>query len=873
MFNMVRVPLMIEKNIAIPVLLTCQDWQGRSRNTLNQYLSRKLTIRFRILPATGETMRRISGLFFIAVALLCTQLQAAAPRLTNVLPRGVQRGIESKVTLYGSNLKDAEELMIYDSGIEVVSLTPPEDEKQIGRQLIATLKVKEDCRLGTARMRVRTRTGLTDLQNVHVGALPIAEEKEPNTDFAVPQVIQKNTTIHGRIDREDVDYYQIEAKQGERISVEVFGMRLGFSGGGNYFDPFVSIMDEKRFELAVSDDTPLVWNDAVASVIAPADGKYIVQIRDSAYNGDGRAYYLAHIGNFPRPRAVIPSGGKPGETLTVTFLGDVSGPITREVTLPTEADDRFGLDIQDDLGVAPSTQAFRVTDLESVVEQEPNNDRTKATAGVGPGAFNGIISEPKDIDFFKFNAKKGQQLEVEVYARRIRTGLDPVVYIYDANGKQIVANDDSRGPDSYVRFNPPADGEYTVAVRDHLQNGHETYAYRIEMKPIAPALTAVPIEFSRYVQPQIIIPQGAGSGVVATISRQNIGGPVNFRGEDLPAGVHIECPEGWRPGGSMPVVFYAAADAPVAGKYSTVHTYLDDPNQKDKIVAGPLMQKILMIRGRNNQRVWEESITRMPIIVTDKAPFKVWIEKPSVPLVRGGSMNLLVKCEKDEGWDEDISVLLLQNPSGVNSSRSVKIPKGKTEASIPLNAAGNAAVAETPISLRCIAKVGDGNIELCTPFVPIRVEEQYVTLEFAQAAVEQGSETAIAIKVKKRKDFEGEAEVTLLGLPANTEVQPMKLTKDQPEIIFSIKATEKTPPGMSKNVFCRVMIPENGATILHNLGTGRLRVDKPLPPKKDAPPKPKPKPVEKKPVVKKPLSRLEMLRLEQKERAEAEAGK
>ena len=61
---------------------------------------------------------------------------------------------------------------------------------------------------------------------------------------------------------------------------------------------------------------------------------------------------------------------------------------------------------------------------------------------------------------------------------------------------------------------------------------------------------------------------------------------------------------------------------------------------------------------------------------------------------------------------------------------------------------------------------------------------------------------------------------------------------------------------------------EAGITILHNLGTGRLQIDKPLPPKKDQP-KATPKPVAKAAPTEKPLSRLERLRLEQKQRVEA----
>ena len=53
---------------------------------------------------------------------------------------------------------------------------------------------------------------------------------------------------------EDVDYYAVEAKKGQRLSVEVEGLRLGES----FFDPSVAIMDTNRFVLAAADDTPLL---------------------------------------------------------------------------------------------------------------------------------------------------------------------------------------------------------------------------------------------------------------------------------------------------------------------------------------------------------------------------------------------------------------------------------------------------------------------------------------------------------------------------------------------------------------------------------------------------------------------------------------
>ena len=65
----------------------------------------------------------------------------------------------------------------------------------------------------------------------------------------------------------------------------------------------------------VSDDAALVWRDGFTSIIAPEDGKYIIQVRESAYAGNGGCLYRLHVGNFPRATAVMPAGGKPGETV------------------------------------------------------------------------------------------------------------------------------------------------------------------------------------------------------------------------------------------------------------------------------------------------------------------------------------------------------------------------------------------------------------------------------------------------------------------------------------------------------------------------------------------------------------------------------
>ena len=149
------------------------------------------------------------------------------------------------------------------------------------------------------------------------------EEKEPNNEFLTPQKIPLNCTVHGVANNEDVDYFAVEAKKGQRISVEIEGMRLGTT----FFDPYIAILDSKRFELATSDDTALLKQDGCLSIVAPADGTYIVMVRETSYRGNGACQYRLHVGTFPRPMAVVPAGGKLGEEVELRFIGDATGEI------------------------------------------------------------------------------------------------------------------------------------------------------------------------------------------------------------------------------------------------------------------------------------------------------------------------------------------------------------------------------------------------------------------------------------------------------------------------------------------------------------------------------------------------------------------
>ncbi|MCH2599264.1 MAG: PPC domain-containing protein, partial [Pirellulales bacterium] len=240
-------------------------------------------------------MRRLSPRT-VTLALLSAMLliftsvsHASSPALSIITPRNVQRGVENTIIFNGARLADAEEILFYSPGFDVVELTP-----EAGKAT-AKVNIAADCRLGEHVAHVRCKSGLTEYRTFWVGPFPAAAEVEPNSSFEAPQKIELNTTVHGVVTNEDVDYYAVELKAGQRISAEIEAMRLGTT----LFDPYIAIIDAKRFELSADDDTPLTKQDAVASAVAKEDGTYYVMVRESSYAGNGNCRYNLHVGTFP----------------------------------------------------------------------------------------------------------------------------------------------------------------------------------------------------------------------------------------------------------------------------------------------------------------------------------------------------------------------------------------------------------------------------------------------------------------------------------------------------------------------------------------------------------------------------------------------
>jgi hypothetical protein len=789
-----------------------------------------------------------------------------SPELSRVEPRGGKLGSEVQIQLYGSRLNDPQELLLYHKGLTVKSLTPSED----GKSVKAIITIAPDAPLGEHPMRLRCKGGLTYMRTFWVGQFPTVMEarsedkkRDLNNTFKEPQKVDLNVTVQGVADREDDDYYQVQCKKGQRLSVEVEAMRLGRV----MFDPYIAILDKNRFELAVNDDSPLLKRDCAASIIIPEDGPYTVVIRESSYEGNTASQYRIHIGTFPRPRAIFPPAAKPGEAVEFTFIGDAKGDLKKKIEVGDQA---FAAFIEDGGQSSPSGNSVHISPLDYLNETEPNENYKQAyplkNPPKAPIAFHGILSSNDDKDWFRFQAKKGEKLRFQVLARQLRSPLDSLISIRQAaDNKYLIANDDQTGgiPDSRLDYEIPADGEYVLEVRDQLKRGGPDFVYRIEIQNRAPLISATLPKADRVdtqKHKMIHVPRGNRLAIVPNIARSNIGCDINFHAPKLPEGISVKSHTVPRSLSNFPILFEATADAPIKGALYSFE--IEDPKTKLK---GPFTEKISHLYVNNQGDYHITDTEKISIAVIEEAPFHLELFAPPVPLVRNGTMTLKITANRAKDFNKKIKVKLPWKPPGIGAPNEVEIPEGKNEVSLVLNANSDAPINDWKILVTGESVTADGTVRVSSQFAELKISEPFVNLTIAMAATNPGKNTSVVATVDHLEPFTGEARVILHALPHGVKSNEKKITATSAEVTFPLEVAEDARKGKHANLFCQVIITKNGHPIPHNVGQGgTLRIDPPPPaPKKKPETKATPVKTEQKEAPEKPLSRLEQLRQSQ----------
>jgi hypothetical protein len=137
------------------------------------------------------------------------------------------------------------------------------------------------------------------------------------------------------------------------------------------------------------------------------------------------------------------------------------------------------------LGVSSIGQLVVVEDP-VVQENGDNNVLSKANAVPVPGVASGRIEAAEDVDYFKFHAETSTTFTFEVLCARLQDKIhdlqkhaDPILTLFDAEGRELAANDDFYFADPLLTYTFTKAGDYFIQVRDSKYDGDPRWAYAL----------------------------------------------------------------------------------------------------------------------------------------------------------------------------------------------------------------------------------------------------------------------------------------------------------------------------------------------------------------------------------------------------------
>jgi hypothetical protein len=613
-----------------------------------------------------------------------------APVLQPPVPLGIQRGTTLDLTLTGTNLADPTAVWTNLPGR--VSIPADGKNGKDPTKFVAKVEVAKDAPLGIYGIRVATLRGMSNMRLFCVDDLPQVMEVATNHTVATAQPVAFPCVVVGLADAEATDYFKVTVTAGQRVSFEVVGRRLG-----SVFDPQLTLYDKTGRELfgGYNNDAPGLQTDSRLTYVFKAAGEYVLGLRDVSYRGGGDFHYRLRIGDFPCVTTPIPLAVKRGSKTPVNFTGTMTeGVAPVEVTAPTD----------------PQTQAVWVTprganglngwpvmltlsDLDEVVEQEPNNEPAKANRVPVPGAVTGRLLEKGDIDHYVLPLKKGTGYRIEAHTSEHHSPTEVYMTLRDAKGMaQLAATNPAMPP--RLAFTPPADGDFILTV-EHIHGwGGPDEVYRVTVVPNDPGFDLVlPTD-------RLDVPPGGAAGVPVYLTRQGYAGAIELSvvgatgvtgtatigaGTAPPPNVAaatlvLTAGAGEAPG---PRVFRIAAKATINGKAVTQFVSVRNP----------------VSQGLGNLPVPPRTLIHdLALAITEKPPFLLAVKFDQPSTAPGAPAAITVTATRAAGFTGEIAITAVGMPPNVAPALK-NIPANMNEVKAQFNLAPNAPLGQFPITI------------------------------------------------------------------------------------------------------------------------------------------------------------------------------
>ena len=126
-----------------------------------------------------------------------------------------------------------------------------------------------------------------------------------------------------------------------------------------------------------------------------------------------------------------------------------------------------------------SSRAFSVGTLPEVTQAKPNQSLATAMNLKVNSLCNSVMS-PRAVDFYSFEAQKGQRIIVDCASKGIDSKLEAVLVIGDAAGRDLLVE---RGS-GLLDFTVPQDGRYVIKVHELTYQGGHDHFYRMAVREL-----------------------------------------------------------------------------------------------------------------------------------------------------------------------------------------------------------------------------------------------------------------------------------------------------------------------------------------------------------------------------------------------------
>ncbi|MXY28798.1 hypothetical protein F4Y59_11625 [Candidatus Poribacteria bacterium] len=422
------------------------------------------------------------------------------PRLNSLFPAGGQLGTTVEIAIQGSDLEDAHTLIIEgDPGITAQlhagggevddthkpvfeancgqchelrspnnrSMTPAQWQATVQRMvtekgaeigteaqtqivayltsaaranagLTAELTIAPDAPVGLREVRIVGKHGTSTAWPFEVTQIPDVVETESNNTPEAATTIELPSLINGVINPGgDADYYVFEGMQGQRCIFSVKAYRLN-NISQQFFNPTIAIFDAKGVEIARSNGFYSL--DPLLDVTLPADGPYLLRIRDLLYRGNPDSVYRLTSGVLPYNTYLFPAGGTvPGaerrlEENAEMFYGPPTPPEPNIIQcvvggenlsetdwqIEVTADEQPGLkQVRTPYGIFPFIVNTHSEVVEEQIESEFTVDEFAVQAGTTQSNESQILFETKCSACHELRSPSNRALSTEEWERTI----------------------------------------------------------------------------------------------------------------------------------------------------------------------------------------------------------------------------------------------------------------------------------------------------------------------------------------------------------------------------------------------------------------------------------------------------------------------